>query len=99
MSTMIQNAELADESVINFTSPQETLLWGESVAGSSSTDSVESIEMDAFGNTYVCGYFYNNARFGNINLTAAGGTDGFVGKIGPSGNWVWGENMGGTSSD
>ena len=99
LSTMIPNVELGDEGAINFTSPQETLLWGTSISGSSSTDSVEAIEMDASGNTYVCGYFYNNARFGNINLNAMGSTDGFVGKISPSGTWLWVEKMGGTSSD
>lgn len=99
LSTMITNVELGDEGAINFTSPQETLLWGTSISGSSSTDSVEAIEMDAFGNTYVCGHFYNNARFGNINLQAFGATDGFVGKISPSGTWLWVEKMGGTSSD
>jgi len=89
-----------DAEVNTFHTPgQETLLWGETVSGSSSTDSVESIEMDAYGNTYVCGYFYNNARFGNINLVAMGSTDGYVGKIGPSGNWLWVEKMGGSSSD
>ena len=44
LSTMIPNVELGDEGAINFTSPQETLLWGTSIAGSSSTDSVEAVE-------------------------------------------------------
>ena len=98
LSIMIPNAELADEQVTNFTSPQETLLWSETVAGSGSTDRIESIEMDAYGNTYVCGWYYLNARFGNINLNAAGGTDGFVGKIDSSGNWLWAKSMGGSGS-
>ncbi len=91
--------ELADENPASFAAGQESLLWGETVSGSASTDSIEAIDLDAYGNTYVCGYFYNNAQFGNIQLNGQGSTDGFVGKISPSGNWLWAQEMGGTSSD
>ncbi|HJM86764.1 MAG TPA: SBBP repeat-containing protein, partial [Candidatus Thalassarchaeaceae archaeon] len=96
---MAPQADLDDEFVPNYSSGLETLLWGEMVAGSSSTDSIESIELDAYGNTYVCGYFYNNGRFGNLNLNSMGSQDGFVAKIDPSGNWLWAKAMGGSSSD
>ena len=98
-SMMAPEAELGPELERYETSSQNTLLWSQHVAGSSSTDSVESIEMDDYGNTYVCGYYYNMARFGNINLNSMGSTDGYVGKIGPSGNWLWAKSLGGSSSD
>ena len=91
--------ELNDEISPSFSAGQESLLWGQHIAGSSSTDSVESIDLDAYGNTYVCGYFYNSAQFGNINMNSMGNYDGFVGKISPSGTWLWVQKMGGSSSD
>ena len=59
-------------------STSNALLWGAHVSGSGSTDSVESIEMDAQGRTYVCGYFYNTAVFGNTTLTSSGSYDVFA---------------------
>ena len=79
-------------------STNNALLWGAHVAGSGSTDSVMSIEMDAMGRTYVCGYFYNSANFGPITLSSYGSYDIFVGRI-TNGNWDWVEKAGGTSSD
>ncbi len=79
-------------------STSNTLLWGGHVAGSGSTDSVMSIEMDAMGRTYVCGYFYNTATFGNITLSAYGSYDIFVGRM-SNGAWDWVQKAGGTNSD
>ena len=79
-------------------STSNALLWGAHVSGSGSTDSVESIEMDAQGRTYVCGYFYNTAVFGNTTLTSSGSYDVFVGRL-SNGNWDWVQRAGGTSSD
>ena len=81
-----------------YSSAQVALLWGQKVSGSQSTDSVEALDLDAYGNTYACGYFYGTATFGSITLSGQG-QDGFVGKIDPSGNWVWVQKMGGSSSD
>ncbi len=79
-------------------SSNNALLWGAHVAGSSSTDSVMGIEMDALGRTYVCGYFYNTATFGNFTLSAYGSYDIFVGRL-SNGVWDWVEKAGTTSSD
>ena len=91
--------ELQEKETPKFTTAQERLLWSQKVAGSQSTDTVEAIGLDAAGNTYVCGYFYGTATFGTITLHPQGSTDGYVGKIGPSGNWLWVNKMGGSSSD
>ena len=81
-----------------YSSTQVALLWGQKVSGSQSTDSVEALDLDAYGNTYACGYFYGTATFGSITLSGQN-QEGFVGKIDPSGNWVWVEKMGGSSAD
>ena len=95
---MAPPAELDSEKGSFNSSVQNTVLWGETVTGTQSTDRVESVDLDANGNTYVCGSFYGTASFGNFNLHSQGSTDGFVGKIGPGGNWLWAERLGGSSS-
>ncbi|MDP7042445.1 MAG: SBBP repeat-containing protein [Candidatus Thalassarchaeaceae archaeon] len=97
-SMMSPQAELDAEPPLFHSSAQNTALWGETVSGTQSTDRVESVELDANGNTYVCGYFYGTSSFGNINLHSQGSYDGFVGKIGPAGNWLWAQRLGGSSS-
>ena len=86
------------ESETSARSSSNALLWGAQVAGSGSTDSVQSIEMDALGHTYVCGYFYNSATFGNTTLTSFGSYDIFVGRL-SNGMWDWVQKAGGSSSD
>ena len=60
--------EMDEKSNSSARSTGNALLWGVNIAGSSSTDSVQGIEMDAQGRTYVCGYFYNSAPFGNTTF-------------------------------
>ena len=79
-------------------SSSNALLWGAHVAASGSTDSIMGIEMDAHGHTYVCGYFYNTATFGNTTLTSSGNHDIFVGRL-SNGAWDWVQRAGGGSSD
>ena len=90
--------EVDEESNSSARSTGNALLWGVNIAGSSSTDSVQGIEMDAQGRTYVCGYFYNSATFGNTTLSAYGSYDIFVGRL-SNGVWDWVQRAGGTSSD
>lgn len=63
----------------------------------------QGIKLDASGNTYVAGYFYNTADFdpgtGTANLTSAGGNDIFLAKYDASGNFVFAKSMGGTNND
>ncbi len=57
-----------------------------------------STAVDAAGNTYVTGSFYNTATFGAITLTSAG-YDLFVAKRSPAGVWQWATGAGGSSYD
>lgn len=59
-----------------------------------------SLALDAGGNVYTTGWFYDTADFdpgvGTYNLTSTlGGSDIFVSKLSTSGNFVWAKNMGG----
>jgi hypothetical protein len=103
LAPMLLTIQPAEE--LDLLEPQEStrstsnaLLWGISAGGSSSTDSIQGIAMDAQGRTYVCGFFYNTANFGPITLSSYGSYDIFVGRI-TNGNWDWVEKAGGTSSD
>ena len=65
---------------------------------------VNSIKIDASGNRYVTGSFYNTADFDPSAATAnliseSGTTDIFIAKYNSSGNYVWAKAMGGTGVD
>ncbi len=80
----------------NFINPINTILWGETVSGSQNHDFVRSLDLDANGNTYVCGYYHGNTTFGNHYLNS-GNDNGFIGKIDSFGNWLWVNNIGGSN--
>ena len=52
------------------------------------------IEVDAIGNTYICGNFQDNIQIGNTTLTSGGYTDMYVAKYDTSGNVVWATKYG-----
>ncbi len=62
-----------------------------------------SIVTDSTGNSYVAGHFYstaaNPAVFGADSLVSQGGTDIYVAKLDPAGNWLWAIRAGGSSDD
>ena len=71
--------------------------------GGTGTDHGHSIAIDASGNVYTTGYFYDIADFdpgtGTFNLTSVGYDDIFISKLDASGNFVYAKSMGGTSND
>ena len=73
-------------------------LWAKN-AKESPYDYGHGIDVDASGNSYVTGYFYNSVTFGSTTLTSSGGADIFVAKLDSSGNWLWANNAGGTSDE
>jgi uncharacterized membrane protein YqhA len=79
-------------------------VWAKAMGGINSEDG-RSIALDAFGNIYTTGIFYDTADFdpgaGIFNLTtaSAGYGDPFISKLNGSGNFVWAKAMGGTSND
>ena len=63
-------------------------------AGGTNWDYGYGIAVDANGNSYVTGYFYNSATFGTTTLTSSGYADIFVAKLDSSGNWLWAKQAG-----
>jgi hypothetical protein len=64
----------------------------------------EAICTDAAGNSYITGYFSASVNFepsfvSPFVMTSFGSTDIFILKLGPSGNFLWAKQMGGTTSD
>lgn len=61
------------------------------------------IVVDASGNVYTVGQFYNTTDFdpgvGVYNLVSAGSADIFISKLDAAGNFVWAKRIGSTSSD
>ena len=60
-------------------------------AGGTDWETGYGISVDANGNSYVTGYFYDIAVFGADTLTSTGSSDQdiFVGKMDADGNWQW----------
>lgn len=77
-------------------------IWAKQMGGSSD-DYQAGIAVDKKGNVYTTGRFNGTANFdpngGTYNLTAAGGTDIFISKLDPYGNFAWAKQIGGTSND
>jgi uncharacterized protein (TIGR02145 family) len=77
-------------------------VWAKQLGGTSG-DYGYSIAVDASGNVYTTGSFYETADFdqgpGTFNLTSSGGIDIFISKLDASGNFVWAKQLGGTSGD
>jgi hypothetical protein len=70
-------------------------LWAVAAGGSANAAAAQ-----ADGSTLVTGYFWRRASFGTAgNLTSAGNSDGFVGKLTPSGDWAWVSQFGGAGQD
>ena len=72
--------------------------------GSTGSDRGYSVAVDASGNSYLTGHFYQTVDFdpgaGTANLTATGQlTDIFLAKYDASGNYVWAKNIAGSGSD
>jgi len=55
--------------------------------------------VDALGNCYVSGYFYDNAVFGADTLYGAGDYDCYIAKLDTNGNWLWARRAGGSDYD
>lgn len=78
------------------------LLWAKSIGGSFQ-DVIDAITLDAGGNVYATGSFYNIVDFdpgaGVNNLTSAGQNDVFILKLNSQGNFEWAKNVGGFGVD
>ncbi|MCE3278938.1 MAG: hypothetical protein K0S44_1129 [Bacteroidetes bacterium] len=64
-----------------------------SSAGGSGSDKALDIDMDKYGNQYVCGYYNstsaNDVSFGTVPAVSDFGKEGFLAKIDSAGIWQW----------
>ena len=75
-------------------------LWAKK-AGGTDYDYGNGIAVNTNGNSYITGFFGENATFGTTTLTSSGyyDYDIFVAKLDSNGNWLWAKKAGGTSED
>lgn len=82
--------------------PSGNLLWAKSYGGSDN-DFGYALSVDALGNVFTTGYFYNTVDFdpgaGTKSLTTVGDADVFVQKLDASGNFLWAKSFGGNYGD
>lgn len=80
----------------------QNLQWARGFGGSFDEEST-SIAVDAAGNVYTAGYFWNTVDFdpgpGTFTLTSVGNSDIYVQKLDASGNFVWAAAMGSVTDD
>lgn len=74
------------------------LQWVKS-AGGSSYDYGQAIAVDAGGNVYITGLYYNTTTFENTSFTSAGNSDLFIAKYNSEGILQWVRSEGGTNND
>ncbi|MGM0597072.1 MAG: SBBP repeat-containing protein [Myxococcota bacterium] len=79
-----------------------TLAWVKS-AGGIDEDKGFGIAVDNNENTYLTGYFENDATFGysanSVDLVSVGGKDVFIAKLDSDGSLVWAKSAGGVDND
>ena len=68
-------------------------------AGGTGFDQANGIAIDASGNVYITGDFYDTTTFGATSKTSVGGSDIFVAKYNSSGTLQWVQSDGGISYD
>ncbi len=85
------------------------VIWAKKINNGSGTSnsnnaSSKKILNDGSGNLFIVGRFYNNLTFeagtpSAITLSSAGGSDIFIAKYDPNGNFIWAKKSGGTGDD
>jgi cysteine-rich repeat protein len=77
-------------------------VWAKQLGGTSH-EYAYGVALDSDGNVYTVGYFLGTADFdpgpGVYNLTPAGSNDVFISKLDSAGNFVWANQLGGTSGE
>lgn len=87
---------------INKWSSTGTYMWAKKLGGVNNDEAL-GLALDASGNVFSTGFFYNTVDFdpgaGVANLVSAGGADIYVNKLDPNGNYVWAKRIGGTGDE
>lgn len=99
----LQSLTFARDVFVLKLSSDGNFVWAKSFGGDGE-DFGYTIDTDIDGNIYTGGTFSNWADFdGQLGttgfITSNGGTDGFVCKMDPNGNFIWAKNFGGSGYD
>ena len=97
---LIQLDQKSDDPEYISKASSSQLLWFEN-AGGSGSDNIQGIDVDDFGNVYVCGYYHQTMNLGGISTPASSSNtaDIFVAKLSVTGEWLWVKTAGSTNSD
>lgn len=83
--------------------PNGNYLWAVGIGGTPLYIDYRPVATDQNGYAYLTGYFEGTVDLdpgpGTMNVTSQGSADIFLVKFDPAGNLVWGNRMGGASSD
>jgi hypothetical protein len=78
-------------------------IWAKSIEGLTHSEYGTSLALDAAGNLFVTGAFYNlvnfDPGFSDFSLTSAGTTDIFITKFDVAGNFLWAKQLGSASAE
>jgi hypothetical protein len=97
----IQNGHVNDDGFIAKFDPSGHIIWSTYIGGEA-TEYVFNLIKDNEENFYLCGKTGSLLRIsttGAIQLTKGDMADGFVAKIDPNGNFLWGTYLGGAGID
>ena len=99
-STTIHSYSYYDDIFLAKYSSNGSPIWLKG-AGRYNSDVANDVEVDAYGNTFLTGYFYSDTlQFDQVSIVStAFERNGFIAKFDPSGNCLWGKRMGGTVED
>lgn len=76
--------------------PAGSLAWVNNIGnGSGGNETGRGVELDAAGNIYIGGHFYNTANISGTSLVCSGVYDVFVAKYTNAGSIQWAKRMGG----
>lgn len=77
-------------------------VWNKAIGGTGA-DQGTTLDFDSFGNIYLTGHFFGSFDFdtgaGVTTVTSSGGTDIFINKLDPTGNFIWVKTLGSTDLD
>lgn len=76
-----------------------TALWVLHMKGTGTSDEPSSVAVDAAGNVYAVGCFFESMTVGSTTLTSTGKNDVFVLKCNPAGDVLWAVQGGGAEWD
>ncbi|MDI1445064.1 SBBP repeat-containing protein [Polyangium sp. 6x1] len=74
--------------------PSGNTIWAKNLGGQYD-QILSSLRVDPSGDLLLGGHFYYRANFGGPTLNGIDAFDGFVAKLGPTGNHVWTKRLGG----